>query len=102
MVVDEDGKPYKAPEKSPILVTGDSFVSIYVESSANFPAHLARELGTDVSYTARPHGGAYVPSQLARKGAAYLEGRTAVIWLFVANNILPYMDAEWRSVQLPE
>lgn len=96
-----DGTPYTDAEKAPIIVAGDSYLSQFAEAQAGFSAHLARNLGQQITPISVVGGGPAVPRELARKGPGYLEGRRVVVWLFVARYLALMRNKNWIQTDLP-
>jgi len=92
-VVGADGRPIVASDPtSPVVLLGDSFSTIYSDEGADFPRHLAYELGAPVDVIASPGGGPYSSRAALARRRNGLRGKRLVIWTFYSHSL---MNRRW-------
>ena len=102
-VVEPDtGTAYRDRAESQILVLGDSFLRIYEHDepgAAGFIAHLARELGQELTSIVNDGGASTLVRQELARRPALLLNKKLVIWEFTERDIRHGTEG-WKVVPL--
>jgi len=97
------GQPYKDDPNSPVLVLGDSFLRIFERDepgSGGFVAHLAHNLGFDVTSIVNDGGASTLVRQQLASKPGLLKGKKVVVWEFVERDIR-FGTEGWQVIRLP-
>jgi len=95
-VFDKANAPFRADPESKILLAGDSFSEMFLESNAGLDAHLSSSLGYRVDRLSQQGGGPALPRIMLRDQDRYLDGKKLVVWVFVDR----YLNARnWRPIK---
>ncbi len=95
----DSGKRYQDADRSPVILTGDSFSMYNMHLGGHLSAHVAHQIGLPVSYICQSGLSHGMPAELAkleRKGD-YLRDRRVVVWTFCARS---FTLKGWRRVNL--
>ena len=92
-ILDPAGEPIEATNRrSPVILLGDSFSTIYAEHGADFPRQLAHALGGPVDVIASPGGGPKASRASLARRRDELRGKRLVVWSFASHAL---MNTRW-------
>ncbi|MCC5830041.1 MAG: hypothetical protein JJU36_11390 [Phycisphaeraceae bacterium] len=87
MVMLPDGSTYEDVQRSPVIMTADSFGRIWRDEGAQTSAQLAYEINLPVTLLHGTGSGPRIPMMLIQEGTDYLEGRRVFIWTGVCRQL---------------
>jgi hypothetical protein len=107
-ILTPDGGPVLADDTSPVLIAGDSFVTIplfgvgrVITPGINLVAHTMGALRMNAAVNMQLGGGPKVPRTLAASPDVSLEDRDVVVWVMCACHLSAKFDDAWRHGSWP-